>query len=207
VTAFDDFILATLAISGLVGMIRGATREITTVVALLVAATGSVFALRFSGPIAAHMIKTAWLANAAAILAVFILLYVVLRLIGGAITRGVRQTSLSGLDRLVGAGIGLARALVVVGGVTLLVDTVTPADRMPGWISGAKLYPLAAAAGGALRAVGPEGLGLARNVGPTLAGAALSSPEEQPMASGRPRAAGSQLHRKSPPDPIEEDPR
>ncbi len=168
-TAFDYAAGLLLLLSGLFGFARGATHEITTVVALLLASVVAVASLRLTGPLALHAIHTPWLAKAAAVLLTFILVYAVLRMIGDALARGVKQTSLSGLDRLLGFGVGLARALVLLGGFTLLIDAATPAERMPAWISDASLYPLASAAGGALRAFAPQGLRVAQTVAPVLA--------------------------------------
>jgi membrane protein required for colicin V production len=202
-TAFDYAAGLLLLLSGLFGLARGATHEITTVVALVVAAILAVAALRFTGPLAMHEIHTPWLAKAAAVLLTFILVYAVLRMIGGALTRGVRQTSLSGLDRLLGFGVGLVRAMVVLGGFILLVDAATPPERMPAWISGAKLYPLASAAGGALRTFAPRGLKVAQTVAPALA---------DDVAEGSAPPASANHHRRDdpypgPPDPGTEDSR
>jgi membrane protein required for colicin V production len=170
-TGFDVAAGLLLLVSALIGLSRGATREVTMVLASVVASVMAVFALRITGPVARRMIHAPWLANVVAILVVFILAYVVLRLIGGALTRSVQQTSLSGLDRLLGLGIGLVRALVVLGGFALLLEAATPPERMPQWVTQAKLYPLAAAAGGALRAFAPEGLKVAHDMAPDLANA------------------------------------
>jgi membrane protein required for colicin V production len=116
------------------------------------------------------------MAKAAALLVTFILVYIALRMVGGALTRGVRQTSLSGLDRLLGLGVGVVRALVALGGFMLVIDAAMPPERMPAWITGAKLYPLASAAGGALRTFAPQGLKVARDVAPTLADGAEGDP-------------------------------
>ena len=167
-TTFDIGAGLLLMVSGLIGLARGATREITTVAALVLAAVVSVSALRFTGPIARHSIHATWLANTAAILFMFVLAYVVFRLIGGLLTQSVQQTALSGIDRLLGFGIGLVRALVVLGGFTLLINAATPPERMPKWITDAKLYPLASAAGGALRTFAPRGMKIAHDVAPAL---------------------------------------
>ncbi len=184
-TAFDYAAGVLLLVSGLFGWARGATHEITTVVALVAAAILAVAALRFTAPLALHAIHTPWLAKAAAVLLIFILVYAVLRLIGGALTRGVKQTSLSGLDRLLGFGVGLVRALVALGGFILLIDAATPPERMPPWITGAKLYPLASAAGGALRTFAPQGLKVAHEVVPSLADTATGESPDTPATHHR----------------------
>ena len=170
-TAFDYAAGAILLLSGLFGLIRGATHEITTVLALVAAAILALLSLHFTGPLSQHLIHTPWLAHAAAVLLVFVFAYATLGLIGGALTRGVKQTSLSGLDRMLGFGVGLVRALVVLGAFILLIDAATPPERMPPWIARAKLYPLASAAGGALRTFTPSSLKVAHEVAPALADA------------------------------------
>ena len=191
ITLFDWIAGGVFLLSGLVGFARGATREVTTVVAFVVAAVLAVFSLRFSGPIFRQAIDIPWLANATAILVVFIAVYILLRLIGGALTRGVRQTALSGADRVLGFAIGLVRGLVVVGLFTLLIDATTPVERVPGWIKDARAYPLAAAAGAGLRAFAPKGLQAARDVAPAMETAVAGPPpDETPAPAPRKRRGG-----------------
>lgn len=176
-TLFDIVTGLTLAISGAIGFARGATREVTTVIALVLAALSAVFGLRFASPVALHFVATPWMANIAALLTVFISVYVVLRLIGGGLTRGVKNTMLSGPDRVLGLGIGLVRGLVAIGAFILLIGAATPPERMPAWITGARLYPLADAAGGLLRAFAPRGWKLASGVAPAVAHEVLDAPD------------------------------
>jgi membrane protein required for colicin V production len=170
VTAFDYAAGILLLASGLTGLARGATREVTTAVALVVGAIVSVYALRVTGPLARHTVHPSWLANTTAILVMFIVVYTIVRLIGGSLTKSVQNTSLSGLDRVLGLAIGLARGVVMLGGFILLLNAATPPERMPKWITGAKLFPVASAAGKALRAFAPRGMKIAREVAPDLAG-------------------------------------
>lgn len=173
---FDIIAGLVLILSALLGLARGATREVTTVIAFLLAAVISVFGLRFTGPIAQHMVATPWMANIAAIVVLFVAAYTVLRLIGGVLTRGVQQTALSGLDRGLGGGIGLARGLIAVGAFVLLINAAIPPERMPDWITGARLYPIANASAGLLRAFAPQGWKLASGVAPTVAKDIIDGP-------------------------------
>ncbi len=183
---FDDIVLGVLLVSGLIGFVRGATREVTTVVAFVVAAAFAVFSLRLTGPIARLAIHTGWMADSVAVLVVFIVIYLLLRLIGGRLARGVRQTGLSGLDRILGLGIGLMRGIVVIGGLTLLVTAATASDRMPGWMTGAKTYPLAQAAGRELKAFAPASSKLAQNAWPMALKAASDSSTTEASRSHSP---------------------
>jgi membrane protein required for colicin V production len=173
-----------LIVSVLVGWIRGAAREVATVAALIIAAVVALFALRFSGPIARHAIHTPWLANIAAILIVFAAVYILLRVMAGSLTRRIHQTSgLGGVDRMVGAGFGAARALVLLGLVNLTVNAIMPPDRMPPWISGALLYPVSSLSASALKAFAPRGADLAKQVYPVV-GKAITSDGQDNEAAG-----------------------
>ena len=174
---FDIIAGLVLIVSAIVGLARGATREVTTVIAFVAAAIIAVFALRYTGPVARHMVATPWMANVAALLVTFVAAYVVLRLIAGMLTRGVQRTVLSGPDRILGCGIGVARGLIAVGAVLLLVDAATPPERMPTWITGAKLFPVADASASLLRAFAPQGWKLANDVAPGMASAVMGAPQ------------------------------
>ncbi|HEY2706489.1 MAG TPA: CvpA family protein [Caulobacteraceae bacterium] len=172
-----------LVVSALIGWIRGAVREVATVLALIAAAVTALFALRFSGPIARHAISTPWLANIAAILIVFAAVYILLRVAASGLTRRIHQTnSLGGLDRMVGAGFGVARALVVLGLINLIIGAIMPADRMPTWISGALLYPVSTLSAQTLKAFAPRGANLAKEVAPVV-GKAISSGDDNAAAT------------------------
>jgi len=211
-TGFDILAGLVLLVSGLVGYARGATREVTTVIAFLLAVAAAVIGLRFTGPIARHFIHTSWMANAAAALTLFIVAYIALRMVGGALTRSVRQTAtLSGLDRVLGFGIGLVRALVILGAFALLIDAATPPERKPDWFLTARLYPLARASGAVLEALAPKGLAVANSVAPAIhdavrdANGADAPPPARPAArSARGRSPGySADQRKSLDDLVE----
>ncbi|MGI8839294.1 MAG: CvpA family protein [Caulobacteraceae bacterium] len=163
-TQFDMLAGAVLIVSGLIGLARGATREVTTVIAFVASAAIAVYGLRFTGPVARHFVATPWMANAVAILVIFIAAYILLRMIGSRLTQGVRRTALSGFDRALGFVIGLVRGLVVIGAALLLIDAATTPDHLPPWIARARLYPLANAASATLRAFAPQGFKTAHDV-------------------------------------------
>jgi len=174
-----------LIVSVLVGWIRGATREVATFAALIVAAIVALAALRFSGPVARHAIHTVWLANIAAFLLVFVTVYILLRVAAAALTRRIHQTSgLGGVDRTLGAGLGAARALIVLGLANLTINAIMPADRMPPWISGALLYPVSSASASALKTFAPNGATLAKQVYPVVGKAIVSGVQDNEAGAG-----------------------
>ena len=168
-TAFDYGAGAILAISALLGLARGATREVTTLVAFSLSLIIAFAAARFAAPLFGQVIHIAWMAKAAAMLSVFVIAYIILRTLGGALTKGVRGAGLSSLDRALGLGIGLGRGLLVMGLFALLIAAAIPPERLPTWISEAKLYPLAQSAGAVLRTAAPRGVKMTHDLAPMLA--------------------------------------
>ena len=192
-TLFDIIALLILGVSLLVGLVRGALREVTTVVAFLVAVAIALFSLRLTVPLARAAVHPAWAATAVALVAVFLAAYVLLRVLAGAVTRGVHSTTaLGAVDRLIGAGFGLLRGLVVLGLFDLLFHSATPPELAPSWITQAKLYPLSEASAQALRALAPKGLSFARHLSPSIAQAVKSddADAERQSDSGQSRKSG-----------------
>lgn len=184
-TLFDLIAFSLLAISGGVGFYRGAVREMMSVLALIIAAAGALWGLRVSGPIAREMMDPDWIANVAAVLAVFIAIYVVLRLIGGRLANQVQATQFLGfLDRSMGAAFGLIRSLVVLGAFSLALQAASPPERMPQWIAGAALYPLTRAAGEVLKTFAPKGLDVADRLRPAISGAVRDGAGDPPSEEG-----------------------
>ena len=189
-TQFDLIAIALLAISGLIGFARGALRELTTVIAFVMAIAISLLILRWTGPLARHWLHPAWVGNVAALLAGFVASYMAVRLIGAGITRSVHDVgALGGLDRVAGLGIGLVRGFAILGVFQLVFTAATPRERMPHWISGAVLYPAATDSAQALKALEPEGLAVAGKLAPTLKQAVTDGsndrPDDRPEESSR----------------------
>jgi membrane protein required for colicin V production len=156
VTGFDIVVGVILLMSGLMGLLRGATREVVTVLAFVLAIAIAIPALPLTLPLAGHFIHARWLARIMALIGGFLVVYIPVRLAGGALSSRVRASVLSQVDRLLGAMIGLARGVLVVGVLVLAIRIVTPAERLPDWYTHAAVYPLASTAGGALGALAPE---------------------------------------------------
>jgi membrane protein required for colicin V production len=186
-TSFDWAVAAILLLSGLLGFARGATREVTTVIALILAAVLAIFGLRFTGPIAHRFISTLWMANVAAVLALFLVAYLLLRLLGGVLTRGVRATPLSGVDRGLGFGLGLLRGALVVGVAAVILHAVTPAKQRPVWFTNALLLPLADGVGDGLKAFAPKGVAFAKAEAPLVEHAVLDGSPPTETVSVRPK--------------------
>jgi membrane protein required for colicin V production len=181
---FDLIVLLVLVVSAIVGFVRGATRELVAVVAFVLAVFIAVFALRFTAPMALEIVPAMWLAKAIALLVGFVAAYIVLRVLGSAMTRRIHDVpALGTFDRMVGLGFGLVRALVILGLFNLFFHAITPPDRTPLWVTQASTYPLTAACARMLTALAPKGFAVADKVAPALGKAVREGVETSPQSS------------------------
>ena len=168
-TQFDFLVLALLVVSAGVGFIRGAVREIAALVALVAAAALAVFGLPLFAPMFRSFIHPGWLGTVAALVVVFAVAFIALRLIGAAIARALQNTQMLGfLDRSLGLLIGLGRGLIVLGALFLMFNAATPEDLRPQWITGARTWPLATNMGRLLEGLAPQGLDIAGRLKPAF---------------------------------------
>lgn len=167
-TPFDIIAGLLLLVSAVMGWVRGASRELTSALSFILAAAVALFGLRISGPIFRDLMDPDWAATAAAVLVVFVVFFVIFRLIGGRVTASLHETSAGTLDRAVGATFGVIRACVVLGVFNLLLHLATPPDRMPRWVENSLFYPLSEASGQVLKVFAPKGKALAGKLAPAI---------------------------------------
>lgn len=140
----DYAILAVIAISVLVGALRGFIKEVFS---MLVWAAAFLVAYHFAGDVAAMMENSVTLPSARTAMG-FTGLFVAVLLVGGLLNyllgRLVVTTGLSGTDRLLGGVFGAVRGLALIVAV-LLVAGFTPIPADPWWkasLSIQRLMPL-----------------------------------------------------------------
>jgi membrane protein required for colicin V production len=128
----DYLILAILAISILVGALRGFIKEAFS---LAVWAAAFLLAFQFSGALAENLESAISLPSARTALA-FSGIFISVLLVGGLLTylvgKLVESTGLSGTDRLLGGIFGVVRGMILIV-VLLLVAGLTPIPRDAWW--------------------------------------------------------------------------
>jgi membrane protein required for colicin V production len=120
----DYLIIATVVISGAVGLIRGLLREVIALITWIVAAF---IAWHFAGSLEPHLggllaqpDVRPWVARLILFLAVLLLGHA----IGVVVGHFVRLTLLRGVDRFLGLVFGLLRGVVIVGAAVIVCETV-----------------------------------------------------------------------------------
>jgi membrane protein required for colicin V production len=168
-TQFDMIVLVLLGISAAIGFARGAMLEIVSLFALVAAAAVAVFGLHASAPVVRRIIHPDWLGTAAALVGVFVIVYLLLRMVGAMIVRQLQEAEFMGvLDRSLGLALGLARGLIVLGALNLMFNAATPKDMQPHWIVGSTTWPLAQNMGRFLTATAPKGMDIAGRLKPAF---------------------------------------
>jgi membrane protein required for colicin V production len=166
---FDIIGLALLGVSALVGLARGFLREVTMVAALIVAGLAALYGLRYVGPPARAVVHPAWMGDIAAVLIVFLAVYIVLRVVSVAMIRRLHDSSgLGAVDRMAGGGLGLLRGLIILGIIDIGIHLAPPAGGVPAWITSARLFPVAERSGAAVRSIAPKGSQIANRLRPEI---------------------------------------
>ena len=203
-TPFDIIAGLILLVSGLVGFARGASRELTSALSFIAAAIIALLGLRITGPLFRGMMDPDWAATAAAILLTFVIAFIVLRLLGAALTRTLHADGALGtLDRLMGLAFGLIRGLVVLGVFNLVFNMATPPDRVPAWVSQSALYPLSTASARVLKVFAPKGTALAGKLAPAIEDAVHDGASDKPSDRKPGEPSYDQSQRRSVDDLVE----
>lgn len=144
-TAFDYTVLAITGVSVLVSLFRGAVRELLSIASWIFA---FLIALHLA-PILANWLpgslSNSWVRLFIAFALLFIVALLLFALLTYAISRLIRSSGLSPLDRALGVVFGLVRALVILVAL-MLAAGLTPLPHDPAWRNGVLRPPLEAVA-------------------------------------------------------------
>jgi len=122
-TGFDVVVLVILLISLLMAAQRGLAREITSLMALLIAAAIALFVFGRFRFAAQDFISPSWLADGALGLGTFALAYMLMLFLLSGLVKSLKGKEVGLIDRLFGAGFGVMRGLLVAAlGVMLLTS-------------------------------------------------------------------------------------
>jgi uncharacterized membrane protein required for colicin V production len=110
---FDLAFLVVIGLSAIMGLVRGITKEILSLVSWVGAVVMSYILFPLTQHIARTHITNPMLADGVTILAIFLIFLIVLTLVSHFFSSMIRQSALSGVDRSLGFGYGILRAFIV----------------------------------------------------------------------------------------------
>ena len=174
---FDIAILLIVAISALLAFARGFVREALSMAAMFIAILAVLWGFPVFREPMRGMIETGWLAVAATVAGIFILVYIAVRVATGRIHEWIHDSEPLGiLDRTAGLLFGVARGFALVGVVCLVVTSIAPPSMLPKRFVEAKFYPMVMLTADALKHLAPQAGQAATNMarGAAAAGEGLA---------------------------------
>ncbi len=139
----DVVFLIIVGISALVGIARGMTKEILSIIGWVLAAAALFYLVPIIEPIAQTYIASKMMANIVAGLAVLILFSIIWVLTVDKISTVIRSSALSSVDRILGFVFGAARGILIVILVTLMITTIIPEESKKGTFAESQYFQLA----------------------------------------------------------------
>ncbi len=152
----DLIVVAVLLISAVLSFVRGAVKEVFSVVGWVGAALATLHFFPLLRPLAQEYIKMPLVADAITGIAIFVAALVLISLISHAISSRVRASAISALDRSLGFAFGMARGAVLVCIGYLLLLWALPADEHPPVVKEARSLPLIQYGAGMLAKLAPK---------------------------------------------------
>ena len=120
---FDIVVLLILLISLLYAANRGLMRELTSILALFIAASAALFVYGRYRFAAQDFISPSWLADGALGIGAFSLAYMLMVFLLSGVVKKLKGKEIGFIDRMLGAGFGVGRGLIVAAlGVMLLTS-------------------------------------------------------------------------------------
>jgi membrane protein required for colicin V production len=170
----DVVLLAILAISGLVAMYRGLTRELLSIVSWAAAAGAVVYFIRYHRPFAEEVAKQfatpvqtsyIYVAQVAIGGLIFLVVLVIVHLITSRISDTVLDSRVGAIDRILGLAFGVLRGFVLVVIPYMFYESFVPDPRQQApWVREAISLPYIKSTGDSFRVM------LVRLVPPQLMG-------------------------------------
>ncbi|MEI6559593.1 MAG: CvpA family protein [Rhodospirillaceae bacterium] len=151
----DIGVVGVIAFSAILALMRGLVSEVLSVGGWVGAALATLYAFPRLQPYMRAHVEPAVLADGMAIVGVFVLSLVVLSVIAHEISKGVRDSALSAVDRSLGLLFGVARGALLVCLAWMLVAWLVPGPDQPQWLRDSKTRPFAETGAAWLQALVP----------------------------------------------------
>lgn len=139
----DVVFLIIVGISALVGIARGMTKEILSIIGWVLAAAALFYLVPIVEPIAQTYVASKMMANIVAGLAVLIIFSIIWVLTVDKISTAIRSSALSAVDRILGFVFGAARGILIIILIALMITTIIPEESKKGTFAESQYFQLA----------------------------------------------------------------
>lgn len=142
INLFDAIVLGVVLLSALVALLRGFVKEVLSLAAWAGAVLVTLWGFALARPYFRTFIDNQLLADAATLVALFIVSLIVFAMIAHGTSALVRRSqSLTAVDRSLGFVFGIFRGAILLGLGWLALAWAIPSEKRPDWIFEAKTRP------------------------------------------------------------------
>jgi membrane protein required for colicin V production len=179
-TAFDLAVLGVVGLSALLALARGAVREVLGLATWIGAVAVAFAGFLPARPLVGAYIQEPLIADAATLALVFLVPFVLLRVLATLVARLVVGVGLGPLDSALGLAFGALRGVLIVCAAYLVLAVFIAPERQPAWVQNARLLPQVQRGAKLVASVLPEH---ARMLGELIQPADASPPASGPEAA------------------------
>lgn len=140
--AVDIFIIFVVFISLLIGLIRGATKEVLSVIAWFGSIFLTISIFPYAKEIAREHIKHGLIADFVTACILFVMFLTLLSIFNYMCSNFVKKSILSSVDKFLGSVFGILRGIVIVAIIDIVSSQWLITDATPQWIEQSRLRPL-----------------------------------------------------------------
>jgi len=139
---FDVVVFIILGFSAILSFARGFSRELISIISLLLGLAGALFIYGRYRVDAQNFIRPTWLADAALFIGVFLLIYLIITFIMRGWAKSIRGRKPGPFDRLLGLAFGVARGALLASLFVLVVSKSAKEGEPAEWMTEATTYPV-----------------------------------------------------------------
>jgi len=154
----DLVVFAVVILSALFATLRGFTHEALSIAGWLAAVLAVVFGLPVVRPYARAMVESRMIADAGASIILFLATLFLCAVITRSLSRGVKGSALSPVDRALGFLFGAVRGALIIVLAYMAMTWVLDLSAPPQWMRGAKTTPWIVTAADVLKSAAPDSL-------------------------------------------------
>lgn len=136
----DVVFLIITGISALVGIARGMTKELLSLVGWILAAVSLFYLVPMLNPYMEQYVASKLLSNIVTAMAVLIVFCIIWILTADKLASSVRSSKLSAIDRILGFVFGVARGALIVVLIALMLSTMAPNETKKGIFAESLIY-------------------------------------------------------------------
>ncbi|MCQ2735150.1 MAG: CvpA family protein [Alphaproteobacteria bacterium] len=141
----DVVFLIIVGISALVGIARGMTKEMLSIIGWILAAAALFYLIPVCEPMMQKHIASKIMADIVAGLAILIVFSIIWVLTVDKIASTIRSSTLSALDRILGFVFGAVRGVIIVILIALMISTLMPEESKEGMFAESQYFNMAKA--------------------------------------------------------------